>query len=142
MAQERLYCPHCGQAMRARRGGGFLPPIKTVLFDTIKARGGYGASTNELVAQLAETLRHRVKPVTVRVHIGQLNLILTATRWRIASIDRRYVLVQVPEEDNDDAGRRQKRPGVSGVLRSDGAKTPRADERRADGGHDLNGHVR
>lgn len=90
-------CEMCGQPLRAQRGGVFLTSIKAALWDAIVTSGDYGISVAELQRLDVWHDRPRVKAVTVRMHIIQLNDALANTPWRIVSLDRRYVLMQRPK---------------------------------------------
>lgn len=88
-------CEACGQPLRLQRGGIFMSPLKSAIWDCIAASGDHGASVADIMRLDVWRDRKPVKPVTARMHVHQINDALMTTQWRIVQIDRRYVLVRM-----------------------------------------------
>jgi hypothetical protein len=96
-------CAACGQPLRTQRGGVFMSPLKAAIWDAIVVAGDVGLSTADLMRLPVWHRRKRVKPVTVRMHVLQINDVLAASPWRIVSIDRRYVIVKLGGDQREAA---------------------------------------
>jgi hypothetical protein len=82
----QLLCPKCHQPIKHVRLGVQLTELKAAIFDTIKAAGEIGVSSEELAqSDLWRDSPRRRPPTknTVRTHIGQINQELEDTGWRI-----------------------------------------------------------
>ena len=88
-----MLCERCGRALR---NGLWMPPTKAAIFDKVAAAADVGVTTADLM-QLPVFADRRVTAVSVKSHIWQLNEILQERHCRVISIDRRYVLVMLPE---------------------------------------------
>jgi hypothetical protein len=71
-----------------------MPALKAAIFTAVKASGDLGISSVEL---LAEAYSDKPPPQreAIKAHISQINELLEETRFRIVSIDRRWVLTKV-----------------------------------------------
>lgn len=92
-------CEACGQPLRTQRGGIFMSPLKAAIWDLIAASGDVGASVGDIMRLPVWHRRKPVKPVTIRMHVLQLNDALADTAFRIVSIDRRYVIARIANGD-------------------------------------------
>ena len=89
-------CPHCGQPLRQERVGIFLPPVKCLIFDLIKAAGDVWLNSEELAHTLAyDSPARSVSRNTIKAHVSQINDILAETDYRIRRDGRRWCLVKV-----------------------------------------------
>jgi hypothetical protein len=71
-----------------------MPALKAAIFNAVKAAGDVGASSIELLAEIYTDKRPPQRE-TIKVHICQINELLDETRFRIVSIDRRWVMRKV-----------------------------------------------
>jgi hypothetical protein len=77
-------CPTCGQSIKHFRAGIYLPPLKALIFDLIKAGGEMGATGEEVRSILRENSPYRkATGVGARNHIFQINDLLCETEYRI-----------------------------------------------------------
>lgn len=68
-----------------------MPRLKASLFRAVKAAGDIGISSEELVNTIYPD-SSRPQPTTIKSHVAQINNLLMETDFRIASIDKRWVL--------------------------------------------------
>ena len=87
-------CPLCHQTIGTLRFGVRLPRLKAAIVDQIKAAGDLGISTAELISGDLYRDRRPVQPACIKSHIEQINCLLLATDWRIASDHRRWLLAR------------------------------------------------
>jgi hypothetical protein len=84
-------CPHCHQQIAHERLGVRLTPLKAAIVDRIKRAGDVGISSEGLVHDLYFD-RKPVSMTTLKAHVFQINELLAATDWVIASDRRRWFL--------------------------------------------------
>jgi hypothetical protein len=84
-------CPHCHQQIAHERLGVRLTPLKAAIVDRIKWSGDLGRSSESLVRELYFD-RKPVSMTTLKAHVFQINELLAATDWVIASDRRRWFL--------------------------------------------------
>jgi hypothetical protein len=97
-------CPFCHQTIGTLRFGVRLPRFKAAIVDRIKPAGDLGISTTELINSDLYRDRRAVRPATIKAHVEQINDLLLATDWRIASDHRRWTLVRRRGQPYDAAG--------------------------------------
>lgn len=84
-------CQHCGQQIANERLGVTLTPLKAAIVDRIKRAGDIGVSSEGLVQDLYWD-RKPIGKITIKSHVWQINELLAATDWVIASDRRRWFL--------------------------------------------------
>jgi hypothetical protein len=80
-------CPHCCKAFRL---GAIMPPLKAAIIDVIKAAGGVGISSQELLT----AIERPAGPGAVKSHVFQINELLDGTGFRVVSIGQRWHLTR------------------------------------------------
>jgi hypothetical protein len=88
-----MLCERCGRALR---NGVWMPPTKAAIFDRVASAADIGVTTADLL-RLPVFADRPVTSVAIKSHVWQLNEILQKLHYRVVSIDRRYVLVTLPE---------------------------------------------
>jgi hypothetical protein len=88
-------CSHCGQAIPETRLGVRLSPLKARIIDAIARAGDDGIDADVLFWLIFS--ERRVKRLTLKSHVNQINDLLAATDYRIDGIrggGRRFTLVR------------------------------------------------
>jgi hypothetical protein len=81
---NKTICELCHQPLGMARAGVRLPPIKSKIFDVIKAAGDKGATALDVLALVYDG-RKRPDPLSVKSHIAQINDLLEETDLVIKS---------------------------------------------------------
>jgi hypothetical protein len=87
-------CPHCGQTLPEVRFGVRLSPLKARIIDAVKRAGPDGIDADVLFWLIFS--ERRVKRLTLKSHVYQINDLLAATEYRIDAVrggGRRFRLV-------------------------------------------------
>ena len=76
------------------RHGVYLPRVKVLIFDAVKAAGDIGVTTRQLLHAVYGNKVQRSTAI-IRNHIKQMNILLAQTDVHIAARDRRHWLLAV-----------------------------------------------